>query len=169
MAFESSRYVYTEKPYERYDLWSVRGRDKVYKRVQDMIGEAKVNVFFTTTANGLVRIYKAHSEVLEKAAERGAKVRVAAPINQINQSVARELGEVIEVRNSSGPMVKFLTADSAEIIFTEDIPDDTNVAAGQDVATWTNDPLLVKAHEKMFDQLWPSQPQQKEVVKAKAR
>jgi len=24
MAFESSRYVYTEKPYERYDLWSVR-------------------------------------------------------------------------------------------------------------------------------------------------
>jgi HTH-type transcriptional regulator, sugar sensing transcriptional regulator len=169
MAFESSRYVYTEKPYERYDLWSVRGRDKVYKRVQDMIGEAKVNVFFTTTANGLVRIYKAHSEVLEKAAERGAKVRVAAPINQVNQSVARELGEVIEVRNSSGPMVKFLTADSAEIIFTEDIPDDTNVATGQDVATWTNDPLLVKAHEKMFDQLWPTQPQQKEVVKAKAR
>src|SRR6266571_4095290 len=168
MAFEFTRYVYTEKPYERYDLWSVRGRDKVYKRVQDMIGEAKVNVFFTTTANGLVRIYKAHSEVLEKAAERGAKVRVAAPINQINQSVARELGEVIEVRNSAGPMVKFLTADSAEIIFTEDIPDDTNVATGQDVATWTNDPLLVKAHEKMFDQLWPSQPQ-KEVVKAKAR
>ncbi len=122
----------------------------------------------TTTANGLVRIYKAHSEVLEKAAERGAKVRVAAPINQTNQSVARELGEVIEVRNSAGPMVKFLTADSAEIIFTEDIPDDTNVATGQDVATWTNDPLLVKAHEKMFDQLWPSQPQ-KEVVKAKAR
>src|SRR5438270_13891259 len=26
MAFESSKYVYTEKPYERYDLWSVRGR-----------------------------------------------------------------------------------------------------------------------------------------------
>src|SRR5438874_1142478 len=35
MAFESSRYVYTEKPYERYDLWSVRGRDKVYKRDVD--------------------------------------------------------------------------------------------------------------------------------------
>jgi hypothetical protein len=66
-------------------------------------------------------------------------------------------------------MVKFLTADSAEIIFTEDIPDDTNVATGQDVATWTNDPLLVKAHEKMFEQLWPSQPQQKEIMKAKAR
>src|SRR5213078_573946 len=41
MAFESSRYVYTEKPYERYDLWSVRGRDKVYKRIQDMIGKRK--------------------------------------------------------------------------------------------------------------------------------
>src|SRR3989475_135364 len=168
MAFESSRYVYTEKPYERYDLWSVRGRDKVYKRVQDMIGEAKVNVFFTTTANGLVRIYKAHSEVLEKASERGAKVRVAAPINQINQSVARELGEVIEVRNVTVPMMHFASADSAEIIFVEDLPDDTNVNAGQDVATWTNDPLLVKSHEKIFDQIW-STLQQKEVVKAKAR
>src|SRR5438132_10041641 len=169
VAFESSKYVYTEKPYERYDLWSVRGREKVYKRVQDMIGEAKVNVFFSTTANGLVRLYKAHSEILEKASQKGAKVHIAAPGNQSNASVDRELNEVSEVRNSSGPMVKFLTADSAEIIFTEDIPDDTNVATGQDVATWTNDPLLVKAHEKMFDQLWPSQPQQKEVVKAKPR
>src|SRR6266567_5512151 len=169
MAFESSKYVYTEKPFERFDLWSVRGRDKVYKRVQDLIGEAKVNVFFATTANGLVRLYKAQSEVLEKAADRGAKVRIIAPVNQTNASVARELQEVIEVRSTINPLMKFISADSAEIIFTEDIPDDTNVNAGQDVATWTNDPLLVKAHEKMFDQLWPSQPQQKEVVKAKAR
>jgi sugar-specific transcriptional regulator TrmB len=104
MAFESSKYVYTEKPYERYDLWSVRGRDKVYKRIQDMIGEAKVNVFFTSTANGLVRIYKAHSEVLEKAAERGAKVKVAAPINQTNASVARELGEVKKRRDANNAL-----------------------------------------------------------------
>ena len=171
LAFESSRYVYTEKPYERSDLWSVKGRDKVYKRVQDMIGEAKVNVFFTTSANGLVRVYKAQSEVLEKASERGAKVRVAAPINQINASVARELGEVIEVRNAVVPMVKFVSADSAEIMFTEDIPDDTNVTAGQDVGTWTNDPLLVKAHERIFEQTWPTlqQKETRETVKARAR
>ncbi len=168
LAFESSRYVYTEKPYERYDLWSVRGRDKVYKRIQDMIGEAKVNVFFSTTANGLVRLYKAHSEVLEKAAERGAKVRVAAPINQTNASVARELGEILNIRNATIPMVKFITSDSAEIIFTEDIPDDTNVTSGQDVGTWTNDPLLVKAQERIFEQTWQTF-QQKELVKAKAR
>src|SRR3989442_35195 len=82
VAFESSKYVYTEKPYERYDLWSVRGREKAYKRVQDMIGEAKVNVFFSTTANGLVRLYKAHSEILEKASQKVAKVHIAAPVNQ---------------------------------------------------------------------------------------
>src|SRR5207244_5297843 len=98
MAFESSKYVYTEKPYERYDLWSVRGRDKVYKRVQDMISEAKVNVFFTTTANGLVRVYKAQSEVLEKADQRREKVKIVASVNQKNARVARELDEVIEVQ-----------------------------------------------------------------------
>ncbi len=168
MAFESSKYVYTEKPYERYDLWSVRGRDKVYKRVQDMIGEAKVNVFFSTTANGLVRLYKVHSETLEKAAERGAKVRVAAPVNQTNASVARELAEVIEVRNATVPMPRFVTADSAEIIFTEDIPDDTNVTSGQDVGTWTNDPLLVKTHEKIFDQVWGTLKSSETTAKAKA-
>jgi sugar-specific transcriptional regulator TrmB len=160
--------VYTEKPYERYDLWSVRGRDKVYKRIQDMISEAKVNVFFTTTANGLVRIYKAQSEVLEKAAQRGAKVKVVAPVNQGNASVARELAEVIEVRNITVPIMHFASADSAEIMFLEDIPDDTNVNAGQDVATWTNDPLLVKSHEKIFETIW-STLQPKEVIKAKAR
>src|SRR5437870_12325514 len=100
VSFESSKYGYTEKPYETYELWSVKGREKVYKRVQDLIGEAKVNVFFATTANGLVRLYKAHSEVLEKASERGAKVRIIAPVNQTNSSVARELQEVIEVRST---------------------------------------------------------------------
>src|SRR5260370_7530042 len=104
MDFESSKNVYTEKPYERYDLWSVRGRDKVYKRVQDMISEAKVNVFFTTTANGLVRIYKAQSEVLEKAAQRGAKVKVVAPVNQGNPTVAKELPELNEVKNITVPI-----------------------------------------------------------------
>src|SRR6059036_4354068 len=168
MAFESSKYVYTEKPFERSDLWSVKGREKVYKRVQDLIGEAKVNVFFATTANGLVRLYKAHSEVLEKASERGAKVRIIAPVNQTNSSVARELQEVIEVRSTINPMMKFISADAAEIIFTEDIPDDTNVNAGQDVATWTNDPLLVKSHEKIFETIW-STLQPKEAIKAKAR
>ena len=167
MAFETSKYVYTEKPFERSDLWSVRGREKVYKRVQDLINEAKVNVFFATTANGLVRLYKAHSEVLEKAAEHGAKVRIIAPINQTNSSVARELQEIIEVRSTINPMMKFISADAAEIIFTEDIPDDTNVNAGQDVATWTNDPLLVKTHERIFDQVWQTL-QSKETVKAKA-
>src|SRR5437867_1657134 len=130
-------------------------------------GEAKVNVFFATTANGLVRLYKAHSEVLEKASERGAKVRIIAPVNQTNSSVARELHEVIEVRSTINPMMKFISADAAEIIFTEDIPDDTNVNTGQDVATWTNDPLLVKSHERIFDQVWQTL-QSKETVKAKA-
>src|SRR5438132_12486192 len=78
VAVESSKYVYTEKPYERYDLWSVRGGEKVYKRVQDMIGEAKVNVFFSTTANGLVCLYKAQSEIVYKAAPKGAKDAIAA-------------------------------------------------------------------------------------------
>src|SRR6059036_4219913 len=109
MAFESSKYVYTEKPFERSDLWSVKGREEVYKRVQDLIGEAKVNVFFATTANGLVRLYKAHSESLEKAADRGAKVRIIAPVNQTNSSVARELQEVIEVRSTINPMMKFIS------------------------------------------------------------
>jgi hypothetical protein len=53
-------------------------------------------------------------------------------------------------------------------MFLEDIPDDTNVNAGQDVATWTNDPLLVKSHEKIFETIW-STLQPKEVIKAKAR
>src|SRR5207302_1053308 len=119
-------------------------------------------------AHGLVRVYKAQSEVLEKAAQRGAKVKVVAPVNQTNASVARELAEVIEVRNVTVPIMHFASADSAEIIFLEDIPDDTNVNAGQDVATWTNDPLLVKSHEKIFETIW-STLQPKEGMKAKAR
>src|SRR2546430_3817612 len=105
---------------------------------------------------------------LGESSSKRSESKVVAPVNQGNASVARELAEVIEVRNVTVPIMHFASADSAEIIFLEDIPDDTNVNAGQDVATWTNDPLLVKSHEKIFETIW-STLQPKEAIKTKAR
>lgn len=158
LGFESSQYVYTEKPYERYDAWKIRGREKIYKRLHDMIGESKMNVYLTTTANGLVRAYKAHSESLEKAADRGVKIRMIASVTQGNASVARELSQVIDVRNNPVLLPKFTAVDSAEIFFLEETPDDLNVTGSQDTSTWTNEPLIVKIHERFFDQLWQTLP-----------
>ena len=55
-------------------------------------------------------------------------------------------------------MERNITIDSREIIFIENIPDNVDATNGQDVATWTNDPLLVKMHERLFDYLWSASP-----------
>src|SRR3989449_5970355 len=47
VAFESSKYVYTEKPYERYDLWSVGDERRFTNRGRTLSGKPRATESFS--------------------------------------------------------------------------------------------------------------------------
>jgi sugar-specific transcriptional regulator TrmB len=131
---------------------SLKGRQNVYNHLDMLIREAEKTVTIVTTASGLNRKLEALMPSLDKARRRGVKIRIAAPINESNKKIAKDLSRVAEVRNSDGLRARFSIIDSEELMFM--VLDDDKVHPNYDVALWLNAEFLARALEQMFEIAW---------------
>lgn len=146
--------VKSELPRDANELWYIDGRRNIYKRVNQMLREASESVSYCTSAAGLVRAYKVTADLLERARERGAVVRILTEINQENRSVADQFAEVIEIKPIRWRVGEFVSVDRRELILMEISPDDFEVDDGVDKAVLTTNPLLIHQHEKLFEEIF---------------
>lgn len=158
LIYESSKYIYSDKPYERYDVWTLSERGKVSERVKTLIENSSKSVRIATTANGLVRAFKAYYDAFELASNKGVDIMLIATISRENASLARKLTGLMKIRHNPPPVVEYVSTDSKEVIFIESSPDNFEVREGHDVAAWTNSPMIAKITEGFFDRLWSALP-----------
>jgi sugar-specific transcriptional regulator TrmB len=138
---------------------SLKGRQNLYNHLDMMIRDAEKTVTIVTTAEGLNRKLEALMPVLEKSKKRGIKVRIAAPINNNNLKVARELKKVAEVRNMENIRARFTIVDSNQIMFM--LLDDEKFHPNYDIGVWINTEFFASALEQMFDLAWKEMKQVK--------
>ena len=133
---------------------SIRGRQNMYNHLDMMIRSAEKTVTIVTTAEGVNRKLEALAPALEKAKRRGVVVRIAAPINESNSKVAKDLTKYAEVRDTSKSNVqgRFAIVDSDQLMFM--LLDDKTVHPNYDVAVWISTPFFAKALEQMFELAW---------------
>jgi sugar-specific transcriptional regulator TrmB len=131
---------------------SIRGRQNVYNHMDMMIREAEKTVTIVTTAPGLNRKLEALMPSLEKAKKRGVKIRIAAPINDHNKEIAKELSQVAEVRSTGEVRARFAIVDSEQILFM--VLDDEKVHPNYDVAVWLSTDFFASAMEQLFEAAW---------------
>ena len=159
LTYESSKYVKREVPKEASEFWEIEGRQAIFNKLNQIMNGASKSVNYCTTASGLIRAYKGHSEILENARKRGATVRFLAPILAENSGVARELSEVVELKQLEKPFThSFVSVDSEELVVIESRPNDLRTDRGSDLAIWTTNKLLVELHEQLFERVWNSLP-----------
>ena len=132
---------------------SLRGRQNMYNHLDMMIRAAEKSVTIVTTAEGLNRKLEMLMPALERAKRRGVSVKIAAPINNDNMKVAKELAKVAEVRNVEGGLnARFAVVDSNQVMFM--LLDDKTVHPNYDTAVWLSTEYFGKALEQMFDLSW---------------
>ena len=131
---------------------SLKERQNLYNHLDMMIRDAEKTVTIVTTAEGLNRKLEALMPVLEKSKKRGIKVRIAAPINNNNIKVARELKKVAEVRNMENIRARFTIVDSNQIMFM--LLDDEKFHPNYDIGVWINTEFFASALEQMFELAW---------------
>jgi len=131
---------------------SLRGRQNVYNHLDMLIREAEKTVTIVTTASGLNRKLENLMPSLDKARKRGVKIRIAAPIDESNRKVAKDLARVAEVRNTAGLRARFTIIDGEQMMFM--VLDDDKVHPNYDVAVWLNTEFFAKALEQMFEVAW---------------
>lgn len=131
---------------------SVKGRQNVYNHLDMMIRDAQSTITIVTTAPGLNRKLEALMPVLERAKKRGVTIRIAAPINDENRKVAKELSKVAEVRHTPKMRARFAIVDSQQLLFM--ILDDNVVHPNYDVAVWLSTDFFAAAMEQLFEAAW---------------
>jgi sugar-specific transcriptional regulator TrmB len=157
LTYESSRYIKRDMPREAGELWEIEGRQGIFNKLSEIMKNASKTIDYCTGALGMIRAYKAHSEILENAKKRGATVRFLSEVSKENSSVARELGEIVDLRPLKKPFTNgFVSVDSRELVIMESRPDDLRTDRGTDLAIWTTNKLLVGLYEQLFERLWDS-------------
>jgi sugar-specific transcriptional regulator TrmB len=166
VTYEANKYVKREVPKEAGEFWQIDGRKNIFNKLNQIMTDASKSISYCTSATGLIRAYKAHSEILENVRKRGAIVRVLSPITTENSGVARELGEIVEVKRLDKSFgTSFVSVDARELVVIESRPEDLRTDRGTDLAIWTTNKLLIELHEQFFERIWntsPAIPERKE-------
>jgi len=131
---------------------ALKGRQNVYNHLDMMIRDAEKTITIVTTADGLNRKMEALLPSLEKAKKRGVIVRIAAPINQNNLKIAKDLAKVAEVRALDKLKARFTIVDSEQIMFM--LLNDEATHPNYDVGVWINTEFFAQALEQLFELAW---------------
>ena len=131
---------------------SLKGRQNLYNHMDMMVRDAEKTITIMTTAEGLSRRFEALMPSLEKCKRRGVRIRIAAPIDDTNRQVAKDLSKVAEVRDCPKMRARFAIIDSQQLLFM--ILDDSVVHPNYDVAIWLSTDFFAAAMEQMFDAAW---------------
>ena len=131
---------------------SLKGRQNLYNHLDMMIRDAEKTITIVTTSEGLNRKLEALMSSLEKCKRRGIKIRIAAPINQNNLNVARDLKKVAEVRDLQNIKARFVIIDSNQVMFM--LLDDEKFHPNYDIGVWINTEFFAQALEQMFELAW---------------
>lgn len=131
---------------------SLRGRQNLYNHLDMMIRDAEKTITIVTTAEGLNRKMEALMPSLEKCKKRGIKIRIAAPIDNNNLKVAKELKKVAEVRNMQNIKARFTIIDSNQLMFM--LLDDEKFHPNYDIGVWINTEFFAQTLEQLFELAW---------------
>jgi sugar-specific transcriptional regulator TrmB len=142
------------------ELWIIEERTNILDKLNQLILEAEKSIHCCTSANGLIRAYKANADMFERAKNRGVSVNFLANVTKENMTVAREMAEIVELKNHSLPpeTPDSISVDSHDLVVVEAKPDDLSIDRGEDSAVWTNNRLFVAAHDQLFENIWKGLP-----------
>lgn len=115
---------------------ALKGRDAFHQQLETIFKNAKNEISIFTTSKGLLDLNMVHSEFLKKAAERGVKIRIAAPIGKEASSVLNNLKQFAEIRklDKIGIEGRFVVADGSHVVMALT---DEEVHPTQDFALWS--------------------------------
>jgi sugar-specific transcriptional regulator TrmB len=131
---------------------SLKGRQNIYNHMDMMVRDAEKSITIITTSEGLNRKLEVLMPSLEKCKKRGVKIRIAAPINNNNVKVAKDLKKVAEVRNIDKFKARFVVIDGTQLMFM--LLDDEKFHPNYDIGVWINTEFFANALEELFDLAW---------------
>jgi len=131
---------------------SLRDRTNMYNNMNTMINNAEKSVVIMTTAKGLTRKAESLKKAIEKAAKRGVKIRITAPLTKESKKAAETLEKSAKIKHVDAIKARFMIVDDKEVSFA--LLDDDKAVPSYDVGVWVNTPFFAQTMSKMFEAVW---------------
>ncbi len=127
---------------------AVRGRGNLYNHLASTIKSAEKTVCIMTTEQGLARKAEALKNALQKAKEKGVRIKILAPA----KSQSKILSSIAQVKNVDGLPARFCVVDGKQVTFM--VLNDADIHPNYDFGVWVNAGNFAKIFENVFDLMW---------------
>jgi len=133
---------------------SLKGKEAVHQQLETIFKNAKNNISILATPDWLNDIQTRHGDFLQKASNKGIKIRIAASYNKESVPIIQKLKNFAEVRkvNKSDISGRFCIVDNSHVVMSLT---DEKVHPTQDTAIWTqSEHVAGDVLGPMFNLLW---------------
>ncbi|HME87164.1 MAG TPA: helix-turn-helix domain-containing protein [Candidatus Nanoarchaeia archaeon] len=142
----------------------IKGRNNLYNHLEASMKQASNNVCIFTTKDGLARKADLFKVVFKKLSEKGVKIQIAVPSDDI-AGISASLKGIADVKTIPDVRARYCLVDGKEVTFM--LLDDEEVHPTYDSAVWINTPFFAKALQSQFDALWLAADVLQKIVKNK--
>ena len=130
---------------------AVKGRNNLYDHMHTLVKGAEKTVVIATTDTALIQKAEHLFGALQKAKDRGVRVRILAPHTKENAAAVKQLSTVAQLKNAN-IRTRFTVIDSKQVVLMP--MDDKETHANYDFGVWLSTPFMAKGMESMFEALW---------------
>jgi len=129
---------------QKADVWIIQGREKILKRMMELLSDSKKDVEILTDENGVTLFFKVGNKILDKLKERGIKTTLLCPLDPNEQPLARELSYVCKVKKTDFelPML-YLCIDHGRFMLAKMFPNNPEMESDYDIGIFSEDASLL--------------------------
>ncbi len=130
---------------------AVRGRGNLYNHLISGIKNAEKTVSIMTTELGLIRKTEALKGALQKAKEKGIRIRILAP----TKNHGKALSSIAQMKHIDVPPARFCVVDGKQVTFM--VLDDVDIHPNYDFGVWVSAANFAKSFDNIFNMIWDKQ------------
>lgn len=130
----------------------IKGRGNIYSYLNSLIKNAKKSVDIMTTDTGFVNKAQALKNSLNKAKEKGVKVKILAPITKINKQALTVLLKYAVIKNNTDFTSRFVVIDNKNVVLMA--LDDKTTHPNYDFGVWVQTDFFAKSFLNIFNKFW---------------
>ncbi|MEM4756284.1 MAG: helix-turn-helix domain-containing protein [Candidatus Woesearchaeota archaeon] len=138
----------------------LRSRSHQYTQLDTMLRNAAESVFLITTSSGLISLADTLKRSLAKAAKRGVKIKILAPLHDVPTPILDSLKEVAVLKHTASIKSKCCIIDNKEVLFAL-LDDGANEA--YDGAIWVKSPFFAGSLIALFHTIWKDAKELKDI------
>jgi len=139
---EALKRARTQEKLRQGSIWTISGKQNIFKKIREMLINAKRSVYIITNGNGLILLFRMFSRLLDELASRSVKIKIITTNEQNSKYLVKELRYLYDVKVVDLQLPLLVLYVDHEQLLMSCIQSESNSLKYKDEAVFSNNPVL---------------------------